>query len=62
MKLCKYKQEFPNDNEIHCMAYSNSKREDGRFWAHFPICKTENCPLKQKQLLEGAVLENETLD
>ena len=60
--VCKYIQIFHNDKACRCMAYSKSERKDGLFWAHFPICCDENCPLKNPDLLEGAVLDNETLD
>ena len=60
--ICKYEQIFPQDELKHCMAYSKSKRKDNLFWGHYPICCDEKCPLKNPDLLEGAVLEDEALD
>lgn len=58
MKECKYAIEFA-DMRLHCMAYSCSKRPDGKFWAHFPNCLDENCPLKHPELLEEAIFDEE---
>ena len=52
---CKYSLEIPNVG-ICCGVYSKSKRPDGLYWAHYPICKIENCPLANLDLLEGAEL------
>ena len=58
MDNCKYELIFPNDGIVHCDAYSQSKRPDGYYWAHYPYCKDENCPLKHPDLLEGAILQD----
>ena len=58
MKKCKYAIEFPNI-ELRCMVYSHSKRFDNKFWAHFPDCSDEKCPLKYPELLEGAIFDEE---
>ena len=39
-----------------CGAYSQSKRADGLYWGHYPICEEKNCPLMYPDLLEGAEL------
>jgi len=62
MGNCKYEMLFPKpplDGKIHCDAYSQSKRKDGRHWGHYPECKEENCPLIHPELLGDAVLETE---
>ena len=58
MKKCKYVIEFPGMG-LHCMAYSYSKRPDNKWWAHFPECSKESCPLEHPELLEGAVFDEE---
>lgn len=58
MKQCNYDVIFP-DGEIRCMVYSYSKRPDGKWWAHFPECSEEKCPLKHPELLEGAIFDEE---
>lgn len=58
MKSCKYAIEFPGMG-LHCMVYAHSKRPDNKFWAHFPECSKENCPLENPELLEGAVFDEE---
>lgn len=55
--MCKYQLKFPSDESTHCMAYSWSKRPDGRHWAHYPCCDPANCPIRHPELLEGAVLD-----
>ena len=57
-EICKYRMFIPNVGTC-CGAYAESKRKDGKYWAHFPICTDENCPLVHPGLLEGAILENE---
>ncbi len=61
MKNCEYKMDLRickrSTPHILCGAYAESKRPDGLFWAHYPECNNKNCPLKHKELLEGAVLE-----
>lgn len=52
---CRYSFEIPNIG-ICCGAYGESKRLDGRHWAHYPFCEIENCPLMYPDLLEGATL------
>ena len=65
MKQCNYDVIFP-DGEIRCMVYSHSKRPDNKWWAHWPKCSKENCPLEHPELLEGAVFDekefNKTLE
>ena len=58
MKQCKYAIEFPGMG-LHCMVYSFSKRSDNKWWAHFPECSEEKCPLKHPELLEGAIFDKE---
>ena len=58
MKQCKYAIEFPGMG-LHCMVYSFSKRPDNKWWAHFPECSKENCPLENPELLEGAIFDKE---
>lgn len=58
MKQCKYAIEFPGMG-LHCMVYSYSKRPDNKWWAHFPECSKESCPLEHPELLEGAVFDEE---
>lgn len=58
MKQCKYAIEFPRMG-LHCMVYSYSKRPDNKWWAHFPECSKESCPLEHPELLEGAVFDEE---
>jgi hypothetical protein len=59
---CQYCMEIPmlanpRRSNIHCGAYSASKRKDGLHWGHYPYCKIENCPVVHPELLKGAVLE-----
>jgi hypothetical protein len=61
MKKCKYAIEFPGMG-LHCMAYSYSKRPDNKWWAHFPECSKESCPLEHPKLLEGAVFDEEEFE
>lgn len=58
MKECKYAIEFPGMG-LHCNVYSQSKRPDNKWWAHWPKCSNENCPLEHPELLEGAVFDEE---
>ena len=58
MKSCRYSVIFPR-GEIHCMVYVHSKRPDGKWWAHCPECSEEKCPLKNLELLEGAIFDEE---
>ena len=55
---CNYRQEFPSDKLVHCMAYSYAERKDGRHWGHYPLCQDGNCPIRNEKLLEGAILKN----
>ena len=59
MKRCIYSAIFPHSTEVRCMVYSSSKRPDGKFWAHFPVCSMESCPFQHPELLEGAVFDKE---
>lgn len=58
MKQCRYAIEFLRMG-LHCMVYSCSKRPDNKWWAHFPECSEEKCPLKHPELLEGAIFDEE---
>ena len=58
MKSCRYSVIFPK-GEIRCMVYAYSKRPDNKFWAHYPECSEEKCPLKHPELLEGAIFDKE---
>lgn len=42
-----------------CDVYSHSKRPDKKWWAHWPKCSKENCPLEHPELLEGAIFDKE---
>ena len=56
MNTCKHRQEFINDNEIHCMAYSEMVRKDGKWWAHFPVCSDSACPFLHPELVKDEVV------
>ena len=58
MDNCKHHLEIPTIGTC-CDAYSKAKRPDGKHWAHYPECKSENCPLLNPGLLENAQLETE---
>lgn len=55
MKTCKYEMPFPSEHPFNgtvlCGAYSESKLPNGKLWAHYPKCTSENCPLKHPELL-----------
>ena len=59
MKNCKHKLYNPIENKVLCGAYSESELPNGKIWAHYPVCKNENCPLKHSELLGDAVLDKE---
>lgn len=64
MDNCKYEFVIPSNHFFNvdkplCGAYGESKRKDGRHWAHYPECCDENCPLAHPELLEDAILEME---
>lgn len=59
MKRCIYSIILPPNGDVHCNVYSKSERSDGKFWAHFPECKKENCPFEHPELLEGAILKRD---
>ena len=59
MKECVYNIELPGSG-VCCNAYSQSERPDKKWWAHWPDCSEDNCPLKRPELLEGAILKKET--
>ena len=61
MKNCIYSIQLPQ-NGLCCAAYSCSKRPDGKFWAHFPKCLTENCPFDHPELLDGATFDKKEFD
>ena len=61
MKRCIYSIDFPTGG-IYCNVYSNSKRPDGKWWAHWPKCSKENCPFEYPELLEGATFDKEEYD
>jgi len=52
---CEYSFEIPKIG-ICCGAYGESKRPDGRHWAHYPFCEEKDCPLIHPELLDGAEL------
>ena len=56
MEQCVYSIILPNVG-VCCAVYSNSKRPDGKWWAHWPKCAEVNCPLKHPKLLEGAIFD-----
>lgn len=56
---CGYRFNIPNIG-VCCKAYSQSKRSDGKHWAHYPLCEGQNCPKLYPFKLEGAKLENVT--
>ena len=58
MKRCIYSIELSNVG-LCCGVYSNSKRPDGKFWAHFPKCAIVNCPYEHPELLEDAVFNKD---
>jgi hypothetical protein len=49
--MCKFELNIPNRKTKLCGAYSKSKRNDGKYWAHYPVCDNNNCPLKYEELL-----------
>lgn len=57
---CKYHINLPiigkDTSELCCDAYSQSKRPDGKHWAHYPKCAGMNCPRLYPELLKGAKL------
>ena len=61
MKQCRYSIIIPEAGSC-CTVYSYSKRPDNKWWAHFPECSKENCPLEHPELLEGAVFDKEEFD
>lgn len=57
---CQFWFEIPEpygDSGGHCGAYSVSKRNDGKHWSHYPVCSESDCPLKNPELMKGAVLD-----
>lgn len=57
-KSCQYFFDIPKIG-ICCKAYSESKHtkeNKWRYWAHYPNCTEENCPLKHPELLQGRTL------
>lgn len=50
-KKCEYSQAFP-DKKRHCMYYSKLTIGDKVWWAHFPECSCDNCPIKHPELLD----------
>ena len=65
MNPCIYSITLPKAGSC-CVVYSHSKRPDNKWWAHWPKCPKENCPLEHPELLEGAVFDekefNKTLE
>lgn len=57
-KVCPYGITLPYSGSC-CMVYSFSERPDHKWWAHWPKCEKENCPLENPELLEGAVFNAE---
>lgn len=62
MKRCIYSVILPLDMEVCCNVYSYSKRPDGKWWAHWPKCSSENCPFEYPELLEGAIFDEEAFN
>lgn len=62
MKKCTYNITWPPNEVIDCNAYSQSVRPDEKFWAHWPKCSKENCPIEHSDLLEGAALSRVNID
>lgn len=58
MKQCHYNLVIPTVGTC-CAVYSYSKTPDNKWWAHFPECSKENCPLEHPELLDGAVFDEE---
>lgn len=58
MKQCHYDVIFP-DGEIRCLVYSYSNRPDGKWREYRPECSEEKCPLKNPELLEGTIFDEE---
>lgn len=58
MNKCIYSINLPTAGPC-CNVYSYSKRPDNKWWAHWPKCSNENCPLEHPELLEGAVFDEE---
>ena len=61
MNNCIYSVMLPEAGRC-CGVYSHSKRADGKWWAHWPKCSKENCPLENTELLEGAIFNKEEFD
>ena len=53
MKRCVYSIRLPEAG-VCCNVYSNSQRSDNKWWAHWPKCSPDNCPIQHPELLEGA--------
>jgi len=53
---CNYHIELPNIG-LCCNAYSQSKRNDGKHWSHYPLCNAKDCPKLYPELLKDAELE-----
>ena len=58
MKRCIYSIILPEAG-ICCNVYNNAKRPDGKWWAHWPKCTIDKCPILNPELLEGAVFDKE---
>ena len=58
MNKCPYAINLPDSGPC-CMVYSFSERPDHKWWAHWPQCSKENCPLENPEFLEGAVFNEE---
>lgn len=43
-------------DKARCNMYSISERKDGKEWAYWPVCSSENCPLIHPELMDGAVV------
>ena len=51
VKYCEHRIFLPASG-ICCGLYSKIKGKDGKFWAHFPVCTAENCPMLHSELLK----------
>lgn len=52
MENCKHKLYNPLEHKVYCEVYSKTRLPNGKLWAHYPVCKNKNCPLKHPELLE----------
>ena len=58
MITCPYYEFLPCSDTILCMLYSKFK-VDGKYWANYPECNRENCPLLHSELLGNMIWKDE---